>query len=317
MVTKNIELSNPSKQPISYWVRLIGSTDDFSFDPAASKLDPAAGKIEMGQSNSNKERSIKIEPGQTIPFPIRFQSRISKVVKGKVIFTNKREGNVQAAAMVFELVSNVYERTSVSIEQKSTKLYKALPIELPIENIFDKDVIFSVQLEYEKNQPQGKTQDKKGAKGGKDVGTKKDKGPVVEKKTQSSIIPEPFTVKNESLKIKRGGQQTLQINFLPFELGIHKCNIILTDENVGEVQYTIIGKAELPEILDTFSGDCSSEEPYNFIKPLNYRNEKLEQARNQFAEKDRKDTKTRKDGNTLMNDEAKDQKRAQMIAAIH
>jgi len=47
------------------------------------------------------------------------------VVKGKVIFTNKKEGNVQAAAMVFELVSNVYERNSVEIMTKHTKLYKS------------------------------------------------------------------------------------------------------------------------------------------------------------------------------------------------
>lgn len=103
LVTKNIELSNPSKNPISYWVKLIGSSD-FS--------------IETDQ--------VRIEPGLTIAFPIRFQSRISSQVKGKVIFTNKKEGNIQAAAMVFELVSNVYERNSVDIIQKSTKLYKAL-----------------------------------------------------------------------------------------------------------------------------------------------------------------------------------------------
>ena len=68
----------------------------------------------------------------------------------------------------------------------------------------------------------------------------------------------------------------MPILFLPFELGIHKCHIVFTDENVGEVQYTVIGKAELPEILDTFTGDCNAEEPYSFKKVLNYRNDKLE-----------------------------------------
>ena len=38
--------------------------------------------------------------------------------------------------MVFELVSNVYERNSVDIIQKSTKLYKALQIDLSVENAF-------------------------------------------------------------------------------------------------------------------------------------------------------------------------------------
>ena len=79
--------------------------------------------------------------------------------------------------------------------------------------------------------------------------------------------------------------------FLPFELGIHKAHIIFCDEAVGEIQYTIIGKAELPEILDTFSGECNSEVPFQFSKVLNYRNDKLEQARNQILEKDKKERK--------------------------
>ena len=60
---------------------------------------------------------------------------------------------------------------------------------------------------------------------------------------------------------------------------------------MGEIQYTIIGKAELPEILDTFSGECNSEVPYQFTKVLNYRNDKLEQAKNQILEKDKKERK--------------------------
>lgn len=78
---------------------------------------------------------------------------------------------------------------------------------------------------------------------------------------------------------------------MPFELGIHKAHIIFSDEAVGEIQYTIIGKAELPEILDTYSGECNSEVPFQFSKVLNYRNDKLEQARNQIAEKDKKERK--------------------------
>lgn len=79
-----------------------------------------------------------------VAFPVRFQSRISTMVKGKVIFTNKKEGNVQAAAMVFELVSNVYERNSVEILTKSTKLYKSQQIDLVVENGFPTDVLFQI-----------------------------------------------------------------------------------------------------------------------------------------------------------------------------
>jgi len=139
-VTKNIELSNPSKQPIAYWVKIIGPTEDFEIDTDA-KIDPIAGKLDRDSSGNV---SIRIEPGQTIPFPIRFKSRISKVVKGRIIFTNKREGNVQAAAMVFELASNVYERISIEVKQYSTKLYKLLPIDLQVVNDFTTDVNYSI-----------------------------------------------------------------------------------------------------------------------------------------------------------------------------
>lgn len=108
-MTKNIELSNPSKNPISYWVKLDGSPD-FSVD----------------------DDHVSIMPGETVNFAIKFQSRISNPVMGKIIFTNKKEGNIQAAAMVFELVSNVYERNSIEKLEKTTKLYKATQIDIEL-----------------------------------------------------------------------------------------------------------------------------------------------------------------------------------------
>ena len=46
--------------------------------------------------------------------------------------------------MVFELLSNVYERNSVEVTQKSTKLYKASQIDIELHNPFPQDVIFNV-----------------------------------------------------------------------------------------------------------------------------------------------------------------------------
>jgi hypothetical protein len=87
------------------------------------------------------------------------------------------------------------------------------------------------------------------------------------------------------VKVRKNQTANVPVLFLPFELGVHKCHVVFTDEAVGELQYTIIGKAELPEILDTFQADCASEESYTFRKPLNFKNDKLEQARNQIMDK--------------------------------
>lgn len=89
----------------------------------------------------------------------------------------------------------------------------------------------------------------------------------------------------ESVKVRKNQTVNVPVLFLPFELGLHKCFVVFTDENVGELQYTIIGKAELPEITDSFTENCNAEETFNMKKLLNFKNDKLEQAKNQVMDK--------------------------------
>ena len=189
--------------------------------------------------------------------------------------------------MVFELVSNVYERNSVDTINKSTKLYKASQIDIELHNPFPQDVMFNVQIVYEKNQKPQKA--KKGAESaGRGAPAGKDKAAVESASKggkKESLVPQPYSCKLEVVKVRKNQTVNVPVLFLPFELGVHKCNVVFTDEAVGELQYTIIGKAELPEILDTFQGDCNSEESYAFKKILNFKNDKLEQARNQIMDK--------------------------------
>jgi hypothetical protein len=185
--------------------------------------------------------------------------------------------------MVFELVSNVYERNSVDTINKSTKLYKPAQIDIELHNPFPQDVIFQVQIAYEKNAKPNKGKKDKDNK----TNSSRDKpadGKDKAKKDQVNV-PEPYTCKLEQVKVRKNQTVNVPVLFLPFELGVHKCNVVFTDESIGELQYTIIGKAELPEILDTFTGDCNSEESFNFKKVLGFKNEKLEQARNQIMDK--------------------------------
>jgi hypothetical protein len=49
--------------------------------------------------------NIKLEPSETYPFSIKFISRVSAPVTGRVRFTNKRESNVAANTLVFDLKS--------------------------------------------------------------------------------------------------------------------------------------------------------------------------------------------------------------------
>ena len=205
-------------------------------------------------------------------------------VTGKAIFTNKKEGNIQAAAMVFEMVSNVYERNSIEKIEKTTKLYKATQIDIELHNPFPQDVVFVVQIIYERQQKQG---GKKGANAAK--GTVPDKGGTKGQaadasKNKTSTVPDPFSCRTE-VKVRKNQTVNFPVVFLPFELGVHKCFVVFTDENVGELQYTIIGKAELPEIMDSFTENCNAEETFTIRKTINFKNDKLEQAKNQVLDK--------------------------------
>ena len=78
-VTKHIVLTNPSQKTIYYWIRLQAHKD-FSIDTD----------------------SIKIDAKQTVHFPIVYHARISNLCTGRITFRNKKDGGVQAAALVFD-----------------------------------------------------------------------------------------------------------------------------------------------------------------------------------------------------------------------
>merc|ERR1712226_99790 len=63
-------------------------------------------------------------------------------------FRNKRDAGVQAAALVFNLKSNVIGRESrEKREVKGVKLYELGTIEVNIVNPFDTDVDFNIKIE--------------------------------------------------------------------------------------------------------------------------------------------------------------------------
>mmetsp|Transcript_43633 Transcript_43633/g.42153 ORF Transcript_43633/g.42153 Transcript_43633/m.42153 type:complete len:145 (+) Transcript_43633:466-900(+) len=89
----------------------------------------------------------------------------------------------------------------------------------------------------------------------------------------------------ESIRARKNQIINVPIVFLPFELGVHKCYVVFSDDNVGELQYTIIGKAGPPEISETFSEKCECEETYVFKHPLSFKNDKLEGAKAAILDK--------------------------------
>ena len=54
-------------------------------------------------------------------------------------------------------------------------------------------------------------------------------------KPKNPNVPDPFSCKMESVKVRKNATANVPILFLPFELGVHKCFVVFSDENVGEL----------------------------------------------------------------------------------
>lgn len=122
-MTKNIELTNPSKKGITYHVSLP-TPSDFSI----------------------KDDVVKIESRQTVSFPVEFQSRFSRAVESQIVFTSRREGSVHAAAMVFKLRSRCTGRKPRRTIPVSAVLYEIGTVDIDLENPFSEDAEFQLIL---------------------------------------------------------------------------------------------------------------------------------------------------------------------------
>ena len=106
--------------------------------------------------------------------------------------------------MVFELVSNVYERNSVDTINKSTKLYKPCQIDIELHNPFPHDVIFTVQISYEKTAKNAKPKkDAAAAPRGPAAKGKEADDAKKGKDKSAQLVPDPYTCKLEVIKVRK------------------------------------------------------------------------------------------------------------------
>ena len=226
-ITKYIQLTNPSHKPIYYWARLQGHRD-FAIETDY----------------------VKIEPKSQVQFPVTYRSNLSKVTNSVITFRNKRDAGVQAAALVFNLKSNVIGRESrEKREVKGVKLYELGTIEVNIVNPFDTDVDFNIKIENIEIIPELSLKKPKKKKR-RNVGKKNEEAEENKNDVQKLYIP-CFFSKKDRIKIRKNGESKLQVFYLPLTFDNHKCNIVFVDERVGEMQYELIGTPELPNPLET------------------------------------------------------------------
>ena len=246
-ITKNIVLSNPSQKSIFYWVRLQGHRD-FSIETDA----------------------IKIDAKSTCNFPVTFHAKQSMPCTSRITFRNKKDGGVQAAALVFDMISNVVGRESKEKREISNvKLYEIGNIDIPVYNPFDYDAEFIVKIEpilqENKDEIAKKARDKKVPSNNQ------------LKSYHDLQVPSFFCLKDK-LKIKKNSSSKVPILYLPINQEVHKCHMIFIDERVGEFQYEIIGTPEYPTTFDTLNFTSNLDHNMTMQIPISESNQYMNMA---------------------------------------
>ena len=227
-VSKKITLHNPTTQLLSYVV-MLDANEDFSI----------------------KDSAVKVEPRLDFDFLVSFKGRISKPVKGRIIFKPKNEGgDILMSPIVYDLSSKIVGRyTSERFVFKDVMLYDNKFKEIKISNPFTKDCDFYIQMEHLPSTP-GEV--KKRRYGGTSLVAQNRREP------DKRLLPHFFCTQ-EKIQIRRGKSVKLKLTYLPLTFEVHHCNIVLIDEEVGELQYELIGIPLYPAPIQTTSISNSIE----------------------------------------------------------
>lgn len=260
-MVKHIELKNPSKLPVVYSVSLEGS-GDFHIDEDTVNLD-AKGK-----------------EGDMVKFAVRLKARFSKSVEGRIVFTSARDGGAVASTLVFLLKSNITARTAREKVVEETTCYQAKELKIHVTNPFADDCTFKIMVLpmdeplVMKSKPPAPS--KKGKKAFQaTAGFQK----------EEKALPSAFFCKLTKIKIKAHESATLPVQFLPLRVGRYVAQLVLLDDNIGELMYEMDGTSHSPVPLETVKWSMTGKQSMTKEMSIEFKNPHLEQARAAFNER--------------------------------
>ena len=242
-VTKKVVLQNPTSQMLIYNV-----------------------KLDAGEDFSAKETQVRMEPRVPGEFYITFKGRISKPVTGRLIFKPKNEGDTLMSPIVYDLKSKITGRYTVErLVVKDVALFDNKSKEIKIINPFPKDCEFNVELEYLPSVSGDPTNKKR--RGGNSLSPKKSTSDA------STRISPSFYVAQDKLHVKKGKSGKIKVTYLPLTFEIHHCNIILIDDEIGELQYELVGIPMYPAPIQSIpiTTNLENNKPHDILTSMAYK----------------------------------------------
>ncbi|KAI9009865.1 hypothetical protein BC832DRAFT_591190 [Gaertneriomyces semiglobifer] len=157
----------------------------------------------------------------SIKLPVSFVSRFFRPVTGSLVLRSRNMGLNNTSVLVFELVSEVEEAAPTKVANMLAPMYAtpATVLNLEVQNPFDSTGRFKITLQ--------------------------------ESKSNRQFTPASFAVSQSELELKASETRTLQVAFIPFELGAHTCLIHFLDHATGEFTYQVDGFGVAPHPTET------------------------------------------------------------------
>jgi len=250
-VVKYIELSNPSSKPLTYSVRIQGSSEFTAAD------------------------SLKLGAKEKFQFPVSCLHLHRRDAEAQVFFVSERPaGGSAGVTLVFGLKSTVKTFKRREIIVRETKLYDQISIDFQIENK-STEVDTEISLSLVNLTPTAKAE--KGIKGSSKRGV-----------TTSPLLPSmTFWLKpgkDKAFKLKRKAATSVQVQFLPLKMMGQSCLVFVEDAVHGEYCIEIQVKVELPSTNES----CKFTHPMKstIIReiPLTLRNSSIDKCRSSIME---------------------------------
>jgi hypothetical protein len=127
---REIQLSNPTRRPLSYTARLEGAAD-FSLEASL----------------------VKIDPGQSTQVPVRFSPSTSLPKACRLVLMSRRDSAASAATLVFLLKGQADARAPLKQVNIAAQLYQLATQELIVSNPFPAGELNRLALPYYDRRP--------------------------------------------------------------------------------------------------------------------------------------------------------------------
>lgn len=244
-ISRQVKLSNPSGKPLVYQVLLAGhDARDF---------------------NVPKGEFITIPPKSSLPLSVEFTSRFLRPAEAILVLVGRRQGSAVGSTLTFNLRTQVESITPKKVIKCQSHCYELEKVTLDVTNPFNESGEFRIVLVEASrallepgkhaNLLKKKEKRQKRIKSKIDSGIPRAETPLspppkladsLQLNKESDNLMSAFYSPVASVYLEANSTNSIEIHFLPFNVGDRQCSVIFLNEAIGEFLYSIEATSTLP-----------------------------------------------------------------------